>query len=141
MKVSIIIAVYNEASTVAALLERVWAQPLPEVAKEIIIVESNSTDVSRDVVLSYRGKPGVTVILEEAPRGKGGQQPSPLSHAGLGPRAPAHAERDDHARPRSDRCDGIDIERDDAARSRHSDRRSGGCAAPNNRDANPECVA
>ena len=29
MKVSIIIAVYNEAPTVATLLERVWAQPLP----------------------------------------------------------------------------------------------------------------
>src|SRR6266704_1704303 len=53
MKVSIIIAVYNEASTVATLLNRVWAQPLPETSKEIVIVESNSTDGSREIVADF----------------------------------------------------------------------------------------
>ena len=77
MKVSIIIAVYNEASTVAALLERVWAQPLPEVAKEIIIVESNSTDGSREIVAKFLARhaeessPRTQVIHQSRPMGKG----------------------------------------------------------------------
>lgn len=77
MKVSIIIAVYNEANTVATLLERVWAQPLPDAAKEIIIVESNSTDGSREIVAEFVARHAaesparVTAIYQDRPRGKG----------------------------------------------------------------------
>lgn len=53
MKVSILISVYNEAATVATLLERVWTQPLPGITKEIIIVESNSNDGSREIVADF----------------------------------------------------------------------------------------
>jgi glycosyltransferase involved in cell wall biosynthesis len=77
MKVSIIIAVYNEARTVATLLERVWAQPLAEAAKEIIIVESNSTDGSREIVAEFLARHAaesstrIQVIHEPKPMGKG----------------------------------------------------------------------
>jgi glycosyltransferase involved in cell wall biosynthesis len=77
MKVSIIIAVYNEAATVATLLDRVWAQPLPEASKEIIIVESNSTDGSREIVAEFYARhaaelsPRIQVIHEPRPMGKG----------------------------------------------------------------------
>ena len=37
----------------------------------LIVVESNSSDGSREAVLGYRENPAVTVILEEVPRGKG----------------------------------------------------------------------
>jgi glycosyltransferase involved in cell wall biosynthesis len=77
MKVSIIIAVYNEASTVATLLDRVWAQPLPEATKEIIIVEGNSTDGSREIVAEFLARhaaecsPQIQVIYQDRPKGKG----------------------------------------------------------------------
>jgi glycosyltransferase involved in cell wall biosynthesis len=77
MKVSIIIAVYNEAGTVGALLERVWAQPLPDLAKEIVIIESNSTDGSREIVAEFAARRAANpsarlqVIYQEGPRGKG----------------------------------------------------------------------
>jgi glycosyltransferase involved in cell wall biosynthesis len=77
MKVSIIIAVYNEAGTVATLLDRVWAQPLPEVSKEIVIVESNSTDGSREIVAEFQARhaaepsPRIQVIHQPRPMGKG----------------------------------------------------------------------
>src|SRR5882757_10915462 len=77
MKVSIVIAVYNEAATVATLLERVWAQPLPEAAKEIIIIESNSTDGSRQIVAEFLARHAaessqrIQVIHQPRPRGKG----------------------------------------------------------------------
>jgi glycosyltransferase involved in cell wall biosynthesis len=73
MKVSIIIPVYNEARTLAALLERVWVQPIGP-AKEIIIVESNSTDGSREIAdefAAHRGGAAVRVIHEDGPKGKG----------------------------------------------------------------------
>jgi glycosyltransferase involved in cell wall biosynthesis len=77
VKVSIIIAVYNEAPTVAALLDRVWLQPLPGVTKEIIVVESNSTDGSREIVADFLGSHGdessarIQVIYQDRPKGKG----------------------------------------------------------------------
>jgi glycosyltransferase involved in cell wall biosynthesis len=77
VKVSIVIAIYNEASTAGALLERVWAQPLPGLARELIIVESNSTDGSREIVAQFvarhAGSPHgqVRVIYQERPHGKG----------------------------------------------------------------------
>jgi glycosyltransferase involved in cell wall biosynthesis len=77
MKVSIIIAVYNEAGTVAALLNRVWAQPLAGVSKEIIIVESNSTDGSRELVADFvhghahESSTRVRALYQPRPMGKG----------------------------------------------------------------------
>jgi glycosyltransferase involved in cell wall biosynthesis len=41
------------------------------IEREIVIVESNSTDGTRDIVLQYDGIPSVTVLLEDRPRGKG----------------------------------------------------------------------
>lgn len=78
MKVSIVIPVFNEASTVRELLERVYAQSVPVEHKEIIIVESASTDGSREVVQQFvqdvAGQTNTTevrLILQDAPRGKG----------------------------------------------------------------------
>jgi glycosyltransferase involved in cell wall biosynthesis len=69
--VSVIVPVYNEAATVRVALDALVAKRIAGFELQLIIVESNSTDGSRDVVLSYRGLPSVSVILEEVPRGKG----------------------------------------------------------------------
>ena len=51
MKFSIVVPVYNEKATAAILLDRVLSAPLPAgVVKEVVIVEGNSTDGTRDVV-------------------------------------------------------------------------------------------
>lgn len=77
-KVSIIIPVFNEAKTVGQLLEKVFQQPLPQnLKKEMIIVESNSRDGSREIVQkfleshSHDSLNEVHLILQENPRGKG----------------------------------------------------------------------
>jgi glycosyltransferase involved in cell wall biosynthesis len=51
-KLSIVIPVFNEASTVLALLNRVWDQEI-SMAKEMVIVESNSRDNTRDIVVRF----------------------------------------------------------------------------------------
>ncbi len=69
--VSIVVPVYNERATVTELLAHLDAKQLHGTDKEIIIVESNSSDGSREVVRMYENRPGFTVILEDRPRGKG----------------------------------------------------------------------
>jgi glycosyltransferase involved in cell wall biosynthesis len=71
LTVSVIVPVFNEIATVRAALDALLAKRSPGFDFHIVIVESNSTDGSRDAVLAYRGNPAATVILEDTPRGKG----------------------------------------------------------------------
>ncbi len=68
---SIIVPVYNEAATAATLLDRVLAVNLPGLSKEVIIVEGNSTDGTRELVRGYEARSEVRAIYEDRPRGKG----------------------------------------------------------------------
>jgi glycosyltransferase involved in cell wall biosynthesis len=71
-KISIIIPVFNERDTVAELLGKIHDLRLNGFEKEVIIVEDNSTDGTRDIVKAfYEGKLGYKLILSDAPRGKG----------------------------------------------------------------------
>ena len=80
-KLSIIIPVYNEAATFSELMNRVLAVRIPNVKKEIIIAESNSTDGTRKLVKNYEGKKGITVLYQERPLGKGNAVRLGLQHA------------------------------------------------------------
>ena len=53
--VSIIVPVFNECATFQAMMDALLAKQLPDMRKEIIVVESNSTDGSRELVQSYEG--------------------------------------------------------------------------------------
>ncbi len=68
---SIILPVYNEGATFAVLMDQLLALKLANIQKEIIIIESNSKDNSRELVLQYEHCPGVKVILQEKALGKG----------------------------------------------------------------------
>ena len=62
--------VYEEAGTVRRVIEALLDKPL-RLDKELIIVESGSRDGTREIVAEYADLPGVRVIYEPAPRGKG----------------------------------------------------------------------
>jgi glycosyltransferase involved in cell wall biosynthesis len=68
---SVIVPVFNEHPTVREALDALLAKEIPGFVIEIIIVESNSTDGSRDIVLGYRAHPRVKLVLEDRPCGKG----------------------------------------------------------------------
>jgi glycosyltransferase involved in cell wall biosynthesis len=68
---SVIVPIYNEAATVGAALDAILAKEIPGWRLEIILVESNSTDGTRDAVLARRDHPRVRLLLEDRPRGKG----------------------------------------------------------------------
>jgi hypothetical protein len=69
-KLSVVLPVYNEARYAADVIEALLEKELA-LDKELIIVESNSTDGTREIVRRYEGVRGVQVIYEDRPRGKG----------------------------------------------------------------------
>jgi glycosyltransferase involved in cell wall biosynthesis len=68
---TVVVPVFNEGKTARETLDALLAKQIPGVQFEVIIVESNSTDGSRDIVLGYKADPRVKIILEDTPRGKG----------------------------------------------------------------------
>jgi glycosyltransferase involved in cell wall biosynthesis len=68
---SIIVPVYNEARTVASVIERLLAVDLP-VPREIVVVNDGSTDGTRDVLDHIPKRPGLLQIVHaERNAGKG----------------------------------------------------------------------
>jgi len=70
MKLSIILPVYNEKKYLVKLINKILAVKLP-IEREIIIIESNSTDGSKEIVKKYESKKGFKVIYEDKANGKG----------------------------------------------------------------------
>jgi glycosyl transferase family 2 len=70
-KLSIIMPVYNEAATFLDTFHRVHGAKLESIDRELIVVESNSTDGSRELVRSVAHLSGVRAVYQDAPLGKG----------------------------------------------------------------------
>jgi glycosyltransferase involved in cell wall biosynthesis len=68
---SVIVPAYNEAATAREALDAIVAKAIPGWDIEVIIIESNSTDGTRDIALAHRDNPRVRIILEDRPGGKG----------------------------------------------------------------------
>lgn len=68
MKVSVIIPVYNEKSTIEELLRRVKAE---EIASEIVVIDDGSSDGTRDILGNLDQDSQLRVILHDRNRGKG----------------------------------------------------------------------
>ena len=75
-KLSILIPVYNEASTIAEVIQVILNLKLVcDIQKEIIVIDDCSTDRSSDEIKRMFGpmrKPEFTLITHEVNKGKGG---------------------------------------------------------------------
>ncbi len=80
-KLSVIVPVYNEKATVAELMNRLLGKDIPGLDREIIVVESASTDGTRAETDKYQGLPGVKLIYQDRPRGKGNAVREGFRHA------------------------------------------------------------
>jgi glycosyltransferase involved in cell wall biosynthesis len=78
---SVVVPIYNEAATVRIALDAILAKQVPGWQLQIILVESNSTDGTRDIVRTYENHPRVKLILEDRPRGKGHAVRAGFAHA------------------------------------------------------------
>ena len=68
MKLTLVIPVYNEAATIAALIDRVRQVP---VDKEIVVVDDCSRDGTRDVLKQLPPADDLRVLFHEVNQGKG----------------------------------------------------------------------
>jgi len=68
MKVSVIIPVYNEKSTIEEILRRVKAE---EIATEILVIDDGSIDGTREILENLERDSLLRVILHDRNRGKG----------------------------------------------------------------------
>jgi hypothetical protein len=70
---SILVPVFNERDTFPELMRTLLAKRLDHLGleREIILIESNSTDGTRELVAGFAGAPGVKIIYQDRPRGKG----------------------------------------------------------------------
>jgi hypothetical protein len=70
-KCTIVVPAFNESSSFPTLMDALLEKQLPGIEREIIVVESNSTDGTREIAKRYASHPDVKLILEDRPRGKG----------------------------------------------------------------------
>lgn len=77
LKLSVVIPVYNERTTLLTLLDRVLAAPYD---KELLVVDDFSTDGTRDLLQSY-SHPQVRIFYHEVNQGKGAAIRTAIRHA------------------------------------------------------------
>lgn len=80
-KVSVIMAVFNEQHTLNKAISGVLALDYDRYEIDLIIVESNSTDGSREIISSYEENKRVKIIYQPHPLGKGNAIREGLKHA------------------------------------------------------------
>ena len=68
---SVIVPAYNEKNTLSVLMDRLLAKSIDGLDIEIVLVESNSSDGTREDAIRYGEHPRVRLILQDKPRGKG----------------------------------------------------------------------
>ena len=78
MKLSVVIPVYNEKSTIRDILTRVQAAPLD---KEIIVVDDHSTDGTREILRAYESTGPFRIYYHERNQGKGAALRTGFRHA------------------------------------------------------------
>lgn len=78
---SIVLPAYNERATFATIMDALLAKHVEGMDKEILVVESNSKDGTRELAQDYADNPEVRLILEERPRGKGHAVRTGFEHA------------------------------------------------------------
>lgn len=85
MKLSVLIPVYNEATTIAAVLEQVTRVDLGDIVREVIVVDDGSTDGTAERVRAFiAADPAGSEIqlFRKANGGKGSAIREGLRHAG-----------------------------------------------------------
>jgi hypothetical protein len=69
-RLTVVVPVFNEAAYVRDVLDELLAKQFV-IPHEVVVVESNSTDGTREIVQAFEGRAGLRIIYEDAPRGKG----------------------------------------------------------------------
>ncbi len=80
-RLSVVMPVYNERATFTEVATQLVAKEIAGLELELVIVESNSSDGTREEVRRFEGHDRVMVVYEARPRGKGHAVRTGLQHA------------------------------------------------------------
>ena len=80
MKLSVIMPVHNEESTIDEVISLVRAVDLGGIGIEVVVVDDASTDGTAARLEAYRSEPGISVLSHEVNRGKGAAIRTGLAH-------------------------------------------------------------
>jgi glycosyltransferase involved in cell wall biosynthesis len=70
-RLSVIVPIFNEIESAGLALEQILGKRLPGIEIEVVVVESNSTDGTKEIVERLPASPNLKRIFEDRPRGKG----------------------------------------------------------------------
>lgn len=70
-KLSVVMPVYNEKNTVARAIDAALCAPLPNLDREIIVVDDGSTDGTREVLANLNQNTKIKMLYHQSNRGKG----------------------------------------------------------------------
>jgi glycosyltransferase involved in cell wall biosynthesis len=71
MKLSVVIPIYNECSTLEGIIERVREVPLDSLERQLVLVDDYSTDGTRELLKRYEEAPDTIVLYHDVNQGKG----------------------------------------------------------------------
>jgi glycosyltransferase involved in cell wall biosynthesis len=77
LRLSVLVPAYNEEGTIAEIIRRIRAVPIP---KEVIVVEDGSSDGTRQVLESMQGEPDLRIFFHPQNCGKGAALRTAMSH-------------------------------------------------------------
>ncbi|MBU4489708.1 MAG: glycosyltransferase family 2 protein, partial [Actinobacteria bacterium] len=80
VKLSVIMPVHNEESTIDEVISLVRAVDLGGIGIEVVVVDDASTDGTAARLEAYRSEPGISVLSHEVNRGKGAAIRTGLAH-------------------------------------------------------------
>ncbi|MES2206980.1 MAG: glycosyltransferase family 2 protein [Pseudomonadota bacterium] len=68
---TVIMAAYNEVKTIRAVINNILKKKIDSIEIDLIIVESNSSDGTKEIVQEYENHPKVRIIWQPEAHGKG----------------------------------------------------------------------
>jgi SAM-dependent methyltransferase len=80
-RVSVVVPAYNEGATFETLMARLLAKEVPGLDLEVVVVESGSSDGTREQAVAAASHPRVTLVQQERPLGKGNAVRAGLARA------------------------------------------------------------
>ena len=80
-RLSVVVPAYNEGATFETLMSRLLAKEIPGLDLEVVVVESGSTDGTREQAVAAAAHPRVTLVRQERPLGKGNAVRAGLARA------------------------------------------------------------
>jgi SAM-dependent methyltransferase len=71
LRLSVVVPAYNESATFDTLMSGLLAKEVHGLDVEVVVVESGSTDGTREKAEAFAGHPRVRLVQQDRPRGKG----------------------------------------------------------------------